>query len=882
MRRLLPFFYVLISVIAPLAASSQSDNIGLPVIFVHGFCDSADSFLPIELAIMRSLQKQYPLSYPHTKSEEYVTFFDGTHVNFQNPKTETANYEEPPKSTRFFILALDDPGKSAYESFDPYSVMLQPISVHGDELAHIIWEIKKITKAPRVIVIGHSMGGLVARTYIESVATSLKMKGPDAYYNDIASLVTLDTPHGGTDWAKYSSYISPWYQCAAKDSDDKQEMIPNSPFLSALNWSDPDSKASELPPSLTVYSIASTWTHPLDPDYPTIIPNTDFVVSGKHQDLESNLQDSTQHSKSSLIALPNQFAEPFPAQDRTHICGKNDILHLLECVGYAAQTTQWIEGAVSSGAIMSNKILITAPAAIVAGTTIPLSVKSPKDPLIWSLLEGEEAGSVNTETGSYTAPDTPGTYHAVVIDQVHFLQYGLVDLNVIADPAKPAISDWSVSPTSLTVGATVKISYTASDNGGSGLLRGELWRAPDSNGKPGTWEEEGKPLPLSGDGPAKVLFKDVPSTAGKYWYGTHLFAASGNQTNEPTPIQVTVTQSAPVVTIPVGTNPVAVAVNSVTNRIYVANANSNNVTVIDGDTNATTTVDVGTYPVAIAVNAITNRVYVVNFFSNSTTVIDGSTNKASTITGTGYSGFDWGAVAVNPVTDKIYVTYSAPGGSVGTVTVINGATEGTTTVTPGQNPIAVAVNPKTDKIYVPNIWSNNVTVIDGTTNETTTVNAGACPLAVATNSVTNLIYVANEGCGAWSPGSVTVIDGATNSTTTINNGQDSVAVAVNSKTNRLYVANSNGTVSVFDGNGPAYSTIDVGTSPTAISVATDANKVYVANMGSDSVTVIDGATNTATTKKVGTAPSAIAVNPSTGAVYVVNSGSDNVTILRPN
>ena len=52
-------------------------------------------------------------------------------------------------------------------------------------------------------------------------------------------------------------------------------------------------------------------------------------------------------------------------------------------------------------------------------------------------------------------------------------------------------------------------------------------------------------------------------------------------------------------TVAVGRSfPEAVAVNPVTNKIYVANHGSNNVTVIDGATNATTTVDAGTQPLA--------------------------------------------------------------------------------------------------------------------------------------------------------------------------------------------------------------------------------------------------------------------------------------------
>ena len=69
-------------------------------------------------------------------------------------------------------------------------------------------------------------------------------------------------------------------------------------------------------------------------------------------------------------------------------------------------------------------------------------------------------------------------------------------------------------------------------------------------------------------------------------------------------------------TIGAGTGPYAVAVNPVTNKIYVANYSSNTVTVIDGATNSTTaTVGVGVSPLAVAVNPVTNKIYVANYSS---------------------------------------------------------------------------------------------------------------------------------------------------------------------------------------------------------------------------------------------------------------------------
>ena len=61
-------------------------------------------------------------------------------------------------------------------------------------------------------------------------------------------------------------------------------------------------------------------------------------------------------------------------------------------------------------------------------------------------------------------------------------------------------------------------------------------------------------------------------------------------------------------TVPVGANPYAVAVNLVTNKVYVANLSSNSVTVIDGASDSTVTVPADQYPQAVAVNPVTNKI----------------------------------------------------------------------------------------------------------------------------------------------------------------------------------------------------------------------------------------------------------------------------------
>jgi YVTN family beta-propeller protein len=83
-------------------------------------------------------------------------------------------------------------------------------------------------------------------------------------------------------------------------------------------------------------------------------------------------------------------------------------------------------------------------------------------------------------------------------------------------------------------------------------------------------------------------------------------------------------------TVSVGTVPLAVAVDPVTNAIYVSNEGSNNVTVINGATNnVTAAVSAGTQPYAVAINSVTNTIYVANYNSATVTVIDGATNTVT-------------------------------------------------------------------------------------------------------------------------------------------------------------------------------------------------------------------------------------------------------------
>ena len=366
-------------------------------------------------------------------------------------------------------------------------------------------------------------------------------------------------------------------------------------------------------------------------------------------------------------------------------------------------------------------------------------------------------------------------------------------------------------------------------------------------------------------------------------------------------------------TIPVGNNPRAIAVNEVTNKIYVANCpfslpwtqTPGTVTVIDGDTDVTTDIPVGVCPVAIAVNPVTNRIYVANHGQSSIqcshcshgdiTVIDGASNTALTVADP-HAQFP-NAIAVNSISNRIYV-----GNLSGNVSVIDGSDNSLTSISAGTLFVTdVAVNSATNKIYVAtssgahDVYS--VVIIDGATNTWTAVTdpAGPGPDALAVNPLTNKVYVANFG-GDTNQGSSTVIDGTTGAV--INIADRSVewpyAVVVNPQLNRVYVANhdnvslgTNGGVTVINGLTNGFITIRDPKAtteqnwPKSMSVDLKMNRVYVANAVTHNITVIDGVTYLITNIADPNAafPVAVAVNTVTGKIYVANRTSNNVTVI---
>lgn len=75
---------------------------------------------------------------------------------------------------------------------------LGPISVSINELGKTVAWVRRKWPTKKIYLVGHSRGGLIARKY-------LHQEPPE----NILGLVTICSPHAGTDMAKYAGYLNP-------------------------------------------------------------------------------------------------------------------------------------------------------------------------------------------------------------------------------------------------------------------------------------------------------------------------------------------------------------------------------------------------------------------------------------------------------------------------------------------------------------------------------------------------------------------------------------------------------------------------------------------------------------------------------------------------
>jgi YVTN family beta-propeller protein len=324
-------------------------------------------------------------------------------------------------------------------------------------------------------------------------------------------------------------------------------------------------------------------------------------------------------------------------------------------------------------------------------------------------------------------------------------------------------------------------------------------------------------------------------------------------------------------TIPAGNTPVAVAINTVTNKVYVANEFSDNVTIIDGSNNTTRTVAVCRRPQYIAVNSKTNKVFVNCGTDSSLAVIDGATLAVTATLPIGSNG----PIAVDEAFNKVYVVRA---GGNDEVTFVDGATNTWYSIaTDGYWPLNQALDSAGRRLYVTAYASGEVRAVDltSTSDHPPTVPMGVWskPVFIALNTNTKRAYVTGED----PRGPITVLNTVDRTGVSFAPAGHAVGprgVAVNAATNKVYAAFNNEVI-VMDGATNALTFLPAST-PVALAINPNNNKIY-APAADGSMAIINGATNAVTRAGIPAGARAVAVNPTTGRVYVVGP---QVTMLE--
>jgi len=275
--------------------------------------------------------------------------------------------------------------------------------------------------------------------------------------------------------------------------------------------------------------------------------------------------------------------------------------------------------------------------------------------------------------------------------------------------------------------------------------------------------------------------------------------------------------------------------------VYVANADSNNVTVIDAATDTVaTTIAVGSEPRNPAVNRDGTRVYVPNRFSDSVTVINGVTNTViTTISSVGDEPY---SAAVGSDGTRVYVANK----SDNTLAVID-ATNNTmlTTISDScfDSPEWVIVNPAGTRAYVVNRQGDSVCVVNtGTNTVVDQVSVGSAPRSAVVTCDGSFVYVANNS-GSPDISKIRTSDNSVVAGLSFSGGSPrNISLSPDGK--KIYVGLQNANIGVINVSTDTTSTIAMpgGSSSYATATLANGSKVYVTDESNDEVQVLNAST----------------------------------------
>ena len=290
-------------------------------------------------------------------------------------------------------------------------------------------------------------------------------------------------------------------------------------------------------------------------------------------------------------------------------------------------------------------------------------------------------------------------------------------------------------------------------------------------------------------------------------------------------------------TVTVGSLPTGVAVTAT--KAYVANSNSNSVSVVDltaSPPTATATIPVGRFPGAVALSPDGSTLYVTNSGANTVSIVSTTANVViqTTTVGSRPTGIIW-------ANNRVYVS-NLLSASISILNPATGSVSGTIALPAGSNPTGLATNGAGTRLYVDDAHGNAVLVYDLTAPSPALLGSVGVGVKPAYLSVSGTVgYVANPGSN-----NVTVLNLAATPPTVL-------------------------------------ATATVGTADYGVAAVPSLNEVLVTNSGSNTLSVLNAATNTSVaTYGLGHIPDAVAVTPDGSTAVVSNEGDNTLSVLHLN
>lgn len=361
-------------------------------------------------------------------------------------------------------------------------------------------------------------------------------------------------------------------------------------------------------------------------------------------------------------------------------------------------------------------------------------------------------------------------------------------------------------------------------------------------------------------------------------------------------------------TIEVDTNPIDIAVDESTHRVYVVSANNyefhgdleyqGTITVIDGGSgnilNRIATGPIyggnGSLRGIIEVDEELKHIYFVNYYNRSNLyILDGSSSKM-------IKSIEIGPGAINITIDKInHKVYVASYWS-SFIDIIDGKTlESSKSKEIDLYPVTIAIDDRTQQVFTGNSFQNIIT-IDGKTGDLIKkTELGQAPFEMAIEDSSQLLYVLNSSSNFIDL--VDLVSGELRGKIFFEpldskNHFSNPDIAIDKNNKRIFISDMDpGAILVLDGpTGQRIKYIPTHAGSSAMAFDQENHVLFVANQFSDNVSVIDGSTlQETTTLAVGERPSTIVLDKQTkrlfcatepysdnGKITVIDAASHNV------